>query len=212
MAAIIGAKQPVRQKVCLTENELRTVLAKLPEIGRPNALALKIILATCTRKGELTAAKWEHLDFEQNLWTIPSENSKNAKAFVIPLVPAVVGWFLELRALACGSPWVLPGRRCRDPLSPMALNAALNRLGTGVRHFTIHDLRRTARSHLGALGVDVIIAEKCLNHTLGGLIDVYDRGDYLPERRRALELWAAFLVSCDQGKPWNVMPLRSEAA
>ncbi len=64
-----------------------------------------------------------------------------------------------------------------------------------------HDLRRTARSHLGALGVDVIIAEKCLNHTLGGLIDVYDRGDYLPERRKALELCASFLLACDLGKP-----------
>ncbi len=52
-----------------------------------------------------------------------------------------------------------------------SLNAALNRLhdklGERCRRFTPHDLRSTARSHLGALGVDDLIAERCLNHSLG---------------------------------------------
>lgn len=76
-----------------------------------------------------------------------------------------------------------------------SLNAAFNRLheklGDRCRRFTPHDLRSTARSHLGALGVEVLIAERCLNHSLGGLVAVYDKHDYLPERRNALELWSA---------------------
>ena len=57
-------------------------------------------------------------------------------------------------------------------------------LGDKCRRFTPHDLRSTCRSHLGALGVDVLIAERCLNHSLGGLVAVYDKHDYLTERRR----------------------------
>jgi len=57
-----------------------------------------------------------------------------------------------------------------------------------VRQFTPHDLRSTARSHLAALGVNVIVAERCLNHSLGGLLAVYDKHDYLTERRAAVEV------------------------
>ncbi|MBK7421601.1 MAG: hypothetical protein IPJ48_00045 [Propionivibrio sp.] len=53
-----------------------------------------------------------------------------------------------------------------------------------MREISPHDFRSTARSHLGALGVPVIVAERCLNHSLGGLIAVYDQHDYLEERRR----------------------------
>jgi integrase len=108
--------------------------------------------------------------------------------------------------------WVLPGQNHRDPVSESMLNAAVCRLTlNGVRHFSIHDLRRTARSQLGALGVEVIVAEKCLNHTLGGLIDVYDRGDYLKERREALEKLTRFIVACEDGRPWSAEPLRQVA-
>jgi integrase len=126
----------------------------------------------------------------------------------------VIGWFRELhgQAQARGSEWVLPGRDAREPISYSTLNAALKRLGRVARRFSVHDLRRTARTHLAALGVDVIVCERALNHSLGGLIAIYDKHDYLPERRRALELWAAFLEACEQGEPWNVTPLRREAA
>ena len=105
VAAIIGAKQEVREKVSLTESELCTVFANLSKIARSNALAVKILLATCTRKGELTNAKWEDVDLEQRLWTIPRENSKNAAAFVIPLAPTVVQWFLELKERRHSTEW-----------------------------------------------------------------------------------------------------------
>ena len=52
-----------------------------------------------------------------------------------------------------------------------------------------HDLRRTARTGLGKLGIAPHIAEKCLNHSLGQMEAIYDRGDYLPERRDALTQW-----------------------
>lgn len=101
-------------------------------------------------------------------------------------------------------------------MEPTSLNAALNRLHDNIskkcRRFTPHDLRSTARSHLGALGVDVLIAERCLNHSLGGLVAVYDKHDYITDRRNALELWSAKLAALEAGKPFNVVPLRRLAA
>src|SRR5213075_2726438 len=73
------------------------------------------------------------------------------------------------------------------------------RHGDKVRRFTPHDLRSTARSHLAVLGVSVVVAERCLNHTLGGLLAIYDQHDYLDERRAALERWTEFLVACGAG-------------
>ena len=60
--------------------------------------------------------------------------------------------------------------------------------------FTLHDLRRTARTHLASLGVQPHIAERCLNHKLPGINDTYDTYDYLDERRAALELWERKLL------------------
>lgn len=202
----------------LTELELWTMLPTLPVIGSQNELMVKILLATATRIGELVYAEWEHIDFQKREWTIPASNIKGrsvraengeiAKDFIIPLTHPVLEWFSELKTMAFDSRFVLPIRSRKKviggaPMEPVTLNAAINKLCSGplrnkCRRFTPHDLRSTARSHLGALGVNLIIAERCLNHSLGGLIAVYDQHDYLSERRTALELWSNFILACDK--------------
>jgi integrase len=238
VSAICGKPEPKRQRLKLTADELRAILPALPSIGEQNALTVKILLATCTRIGELTRAEGAHVDFDRAEWFIPDANSKTGRGFTVPLSSAVVGWFKELHAFSCGSPFVLPARQMRRRrnhggeihFEQRTLNSMLYKLcgkleqaheedktATKVRRFTPHDLRSTARSHLAALGVHVIVAERCLNHSLGGLIAVYDQHDYMPERRAALELWADFIRACEAGREWmpkaeNVVPLRSTAA
>jgi integrase len=55
-----------------------------------------------------------------------------------------------------------------------------------VPNFTIHDFRRTARTHLAALGVDPVVAERCLNHRIKGVEGIYNRHQYFDERKAAL--------------------------
>lgn len=216
--AIIGGAPDQRERVMLTDAEIGAVFKALPTMSRPNALMVRILLATGARIGELVQAEWVHLDFERAEWTIPPEHSKTKKGFVIPLPPMVAGWFAELQAMAFGSRYVMPirarfgGKEGDAHMEPTTLNASLTtlakKLGKKCRRFSPHDLRSTCRSHLGALGVDVLIAERCLNHSLGGLVATYDKHDYLTERRRALELWAAKLASIETGEAFNVVQLR----
>ena len=207
ITAICGRPEETRARLMLTEQELRTVLPSLAFIGSENALAVKIMLATCVRIGELARAEWEHIDFDKYLWLVPDSNSKTKRGFTVPLAPAVVGWFRELEKLSCGSRFVLPARQSRRTrnaggetyFEQRAVNAMLSKYfehlekqQTPVRKFTPHDLRSTARSWLTSeeIGANVVIAERCLNHTLGGLVAIYDQNDYLTERRVVLEKWA----------------------
>lgn len=230
--SVIGPRPTSRSRIMLSEQELKVLLPTLPGMGVQNALMVKILLSTATRIGELVNAKWVDVDFQKRLWTIPAENIKGRKVkassgedvkdFIIPMTPQVTAYFLELQSLAFGSGYVLPIRSRKKavgdaPMEPVTLNAAINVfcknfMGEKCRRFTPHDLRSSARSHLGALGVDLLIAERCLNHSLGGLVAVYDQHDYLDERRKALTLLSNFLEACEMGKPVNVVSLKLATA
>ena len=138
ISALIGQTRPTRQRIMLSEDEIKVVMLNSKALGHENALMLKILLATCTRKGELIRAKWEDIDFDRGIWHIPTENAKNAKAFDIPLAPTVAGWFKELKAFAGRSSFVLPARKNgygkkAETISRTTLNAALDRIDLGTR-------------------------------------------------------------------------------
>lgn len=136
-------------------------------------------------------------------------------AITIPLPAQAVEALQNLHRLSESSDWLLPARKAQDRMLPHihenTLNVALAKVKPNmpnVEAFCIHDFRRTARTHLAALGVESHIAERCLNHKIKGIEGIYNRHDYLGERRHALKLWANFLEGCEAGKDWNVSPIR----
>lgn len=192
---------------------------------RDNYLAVALLLSLGVRKGELIAAKWQEFDFEKQLWNMPKERSKTGVGITIPLSEPTVIWFEELHARAGGSEYIFPSRRAskrRGYISSDTLNHALaklfgkkvdsnkqpydNLLGqAGIEYFTIHDLRRTCRSLLAELKVLPHIAERCLNHKLKGMEGVYDKHDYLKERKEALGKLSYFIAPMVNNQE-NVIP------
>lgn len=79
LRAILGPKPPVRQRLMLTEAELRTLLQDIDAIGRVNALALRIMLATCVRTIELVKARWEDIDLDAGTWVVPDDSVKTRR-------------------------------------------------------------------------------------------------------------------------------------
>jgi integrase len=209
-----GGKEKSRER-WLTSAELARLFAAMREASGfsvENGLSIKLLLLLAVRKGELIGAKWSEFDLDNAVWYLPGERTKTGSAIDIPLPPIAIEWLRELERLACGSKWVLPARKMQDRMLPhiseSTLSVALAKIKHGLEPFTIHDLRRTARTHLEALGVTPYVAERCLNHKIKGVEGIYNRHDYFEERKVALNAWAALLVQFERGRTDKVIPLR----
>lgn len=222
LTALMGARPPIRKRVMLAEDELRALLKDINDIGVENGLAFRILLATCVRSIELAKARWEHIDFELGTWWVPAESVKTRTGFLVPITPTVAEWFKSLQCLSGDSPWVLPARtdRRRKRVGDThvgkttlwaAITRAFDRGDIDMRRFTPHDTRSTAKGHMRNMGIPNDITEIALNHALKGMEAVYDVREEIPERRQALEKWAAFIEACETGRPWNVQPIRRVA-
>lgn len=219
LVALMGKRPPIRKRVMLTEDELRTLFTDIEDIGEENAIAFRILLATCVRSVELVKARWEHIDFESAAWVVPEESVKTRRGFLVPLTPTVLGWFKDLHDLAGDSAWVLPARTERrrrrfggdthvgETTLWAAIARAFNRGDIPIRKFTPHDTRSTAKGHMRNMGISREISEIALNHVLKGMEAIYDVRAEIPERREALERWASFISACDAGHPWRPGPL-----
>jgi len=199
----------------LTLDELRQLARAMrttPNFGRENELVVWLLLALCVRKMELLSARWDAFDLDAGVWTLARESTKTRSSIRIPLAKPVVAWLKEARVLAFGKPFVFPARRLvrrrlgqartnrYEHVGPDTLNVALKHLRVlNMEHFTVHDMRRTARTHLARLGVDHFVAERSLNHKLGNVEGIYDRHDYFAERHAALGSWAALLSQVERG-------------
>jgi integrase len=212
------------RKRALAGDELASLfkaLRKSPTFGGDNFLAIRLLLALCVRKGELLAARWGEFELERKpaaggpVWHLPASRTKTGEALDIPLVSNVVAWLRTLKELSAGSEFVFPQRR-RDHRQRVphvgldTLNVAVTRVEHGLEPFTLHDLRRTARTHLARLGVSREVAERCLGHKIGGVEATYDRHDYFNERRDALAKWTALLHDAELGEH-KVTPFRRKA-
>ena len=188
------------------------------EMSRPVRLALKLILVTAQRAGEVAGAEWSEIDTAAALWTIPANKSKNGRMHRVPLSSLALEIIGELRELAGDRPHLLPSVHSKlrpdEPLSQRALSRALrnNRDDDGklfgLEPFTPHDLRRTAASMMTTLGIQRLHVSKVLNHTDQDVTGrVYDLNEYAAEKARALTVWANELRLIVSGKERKVVPI-----
>jgi integrase len=221
-----GGEESSRRRK-LTPDEIRTVWTKLDtaKMAEPTKLALKLLLVTAQRRGEITFAEWSHFDIASKTWTIPVELQKTEGAtkaptepHVVPLSELALETLEKLRALTGDKRFVLPSqytaKRADAPYSERVLSRAVrdNEEHFGIPHWTPHDLRRTAASTMTMLRIPRLHVEKVLNHATDDIAEVYDRHDYLPEKRIALDRWADYLREIIEGKAApTVVPLKESA-
>jgi integrase len=195
-----GGKERPKDRT-LSDTEIKALLANLDDVLQAPrmACAIRILLLTAQRRGELALARWRDIDFESKTWTIPAAHSKTGVAHLLPLSPAAAIEFERLKRIAGGSSYVMPTDAGNEPSDPKLITRVVARnlkslAEHGVGAFTPHDLRRTCRTGLAKLGVADAVAERVLNHAAPGMAGVYNKHDYLDEMRLALDKWAGHLA------------------
>src|SRR5262249_38264234 len=135
------------------------------------SIALKLILVTAQRPGEVGLAAWEEFDLQKRIWMIPAERSKNGQPHQVYLSDLALTLIQHLRRRFPATRYLIPSRcwKARDngPITVRALSQAIwdRRAHFGLSVFTPHDLRRSAASLMTASGIPRLHVEKVLNHT-----------------------------------------------
>jgi integrase len=216
---LVGMRRPKekpRARV-LSDDEIKVLWAGLDlenkeiDLYAPVKLALKMILLTGQRPGEVSAMRWNEIDGQT--WTLPAERAKNRQENRVPLGP------MALETLDAARMYSHPDcefvfESSHKPLKPIirqsvtrAVDRHWSEMGLSEK-FTPHDLRRTLRTRLAEIGVSDIVAERVLGHKLQGLMAVYNQHSYDGEKRAALLRWEsrlAEIIGRDAGRPDNVI-------
>jgi integrase len=191
-----GAEAPgkeTKRDRLLTDDELRRVLVAARQIGFPYGSIVEVLALTGQRREEVASMSWSELDLPARTWTIPAARSKNDKPHIVHLSDPA-------RQLLEQGPrtgeWVF-STNGRTPFQ--GFSKAKRQLDdlSGVTNWTLHDLRRTVVSGMARLGIPPQIADKVLNHqtgTISGVAAIYQRHDFLDERKSALDQWGSHVT------------------
>lgn len=221
-AAVKRPSKEIKRDRVLTDWEIRAIWQACGELGAFGR-AFKLMLATGQRRSEVGAMTWSEVDRQQNVWTLARERTKADRAHEIPLSDLALsiveesprfgefvfstGRSAPAQAGGTAKPVAVSGwSKAKSALDKLALDKARALTeGSGedvpaaIADWHLHDLRRTAATHLARLGVDQVVIAKVLNHAENEVTAVYDRHRYDAEKRRALDLWAQRLTAIVEG-------------
>jgi integrase len=169
----------------LDDDELRRVW-KAAEFSGVFGRLLKFLLLTGVRCGEAGAMTWDEI--VDGVWTLPAARNKTKQELARPLSRAALA-IIEAQPRIAGVPFIFTAGK-RPLRGDWRMKSRLD-AASGVTVWTIHDLRRTARSLLSRCGVNADVAERCLGHVIGGVRGTYDRHRYQAEMLAAYEALAA---------------------
>ena len=187
-----AAKESPRQRV-LSDDEITELWKEVADLGPGTRDFVRLLLLTGQRRDEIRLMTWEEIDMKRALWIIPNTRYKTHIDHAVPLSSPVMD-ILRSRWSKDARGYVLTGRKDGTPFNGQA--SSLRRLQVSMGDyppFTLHDLRRTVRTGLAKLGIDAETAARLIGHLPQGMQRVYDMHDRLPEKRKALQVWAQHL-------------------
>jgi len=171
----------------LNDDELRAVWNTAASQPGAFPALLQFLLLTAGRRNECRNMVWAEIDGAD--WTLPAARNKTKVDLVRPLSDAALALLKRVPRIDAG-PFVFTttGRR---PIGGLERYKKRFDEACGVTGWTLHDLRRTARSLMSRAGVNSDHAERCLGHVIGGVRGVYDRHEYHREKAQAYDALAA---------------------
>jgi integrase len=176
----------------LDDTELRNIWRAAESNGTFGAI-VRMCLLTAQRSRKVAAMTWADFSDEEGTWSVPKEPREKDTGGTLVL-PDVALAIIRNQSRLAGNPHVFAGRGCGPSRAFSAGKTALDaKLPPGTPPWTIHDLRRTARSLMSRAGVSSEHAERVMGHAIGGIEGVYDRWHYRDEKANALERLAALI-------------------
>jgi integrase len=186
------AKEVARDRM-LSDDELGRVIVAAAEIDDCYGGIVELLALTGQRREEVAKLAWGEIDITRRLWTIPKSRTKNAKAHIVHLSDQSIAVLDRMKGKDLGL-FVFGGAKAFQDFARAKRKLDELSMVTGWR---LHDLRRTCISGMARLGVAPHVADKILNHqsgTISGVAAVYQRHEFLAERKDALERWGAHVA------------------
>lgn len=196
-----GALQPVQHGhyAAIETGELPDFLRTLENndarLFIQTRLAVRLLMLTFVRTGEMIGAKWDEIDLEGRQWTIPAERMKMRRPHIVPLSKQALAVLQEQHRMTGQWEWVFPNQaHPRKHMSNNTVLGALKRLGYKGR-MTGHGFRALAMSTIKEkLGYRHEVVDRQLAHAQRNKVDAaYDRAQFLPERKKMMQEWADYL-------------------
>jgi integrase len=176
------------------------------------ALALKLLPLVFTRPGELRAARWSEINFQEAEWRIPAGRMKKRREHIVPLSRQALAILRELHPLTGNRVFLFPSLLAPNerPMSNNTMNTALRRMGYSREEMTSHGFRSVASTLLNEQGFAPEVIEPQLAHAERNQVRaVYNRSLRLAERRKMMQVWADYLEGLRSGKGRRSMRRRA---
>jgi integrase len=186
MAREVVARAKARDRV-LDDDELCAVWRATEGNSWPFGSLVRFLFLTAARRSEAQGMRWAEVNGRTGDWVLPVSRSKIRRALVRPLSTSALGLLNGLPRIG-EYVFTMTGS---SPIGSISKSKRLLDDASGVSDWTLHDLRRTARSLMSRAGVPERHAEECLGHVQGGVRATYDRYSYHDEKKQAYEALAA---------------------
>ena len=178
---------------------------------RPYGAAARLLMLTGARKEEISRLKWSEIGGDTI--KLDGERTKNGKPHTIALSSAARSLLKEIPKGADGD-YVVSVDNGRSPITGWAHGKARIDALANIEPWRLHDLRRTVATGLQKLGINLQTIEAVLGHVGGsrsGIVGIYQRHSFDPEKRSALEAWGAYVMALVEGrKSGKVLPIRGK--
>jgi integrase len=201
----------------LTDDELRVVWKAAESSGKFGAL-VRMLLLTVQRLDKVITMKWTDISpmkWPSNtppIWEIRTEPREKQNAGALQLPTAALAILDELPRYA-GNPYVFAGQGTKHISRSGKYKQLFDaKLPADMERWTLHDLRRTARSLMSRARISSEHAERVMGHAIGGVEGVYDRWEYMAEKSEALAKLADLIDGIVSGRADVVVPMRGKRA